>query len=178
MNGSARVGFRRGAAGMLIVAVTLALTCCPFTSDLPLSSPADAALDNALLGKWRARDPDTEQWTTMRFLAFNDREYVAWTTEPDGKTEVYRAFVTVIDGERFLNSRELGTADSRSWSYVNYRVARDTLSLRFVDDEIFSSRTFASSESLREFVRAHLHDPRLYSSDKGAAVMEWQRASN
>ncbi len=168
----------KGAAWLLLVVAILALAACPFSSDLPLSSPADATMDNALLGRWRAQDPDTGQWTTMTFVSFNDREYVAWMAEPDGKIEMFRAFVTVIDGERFLNARELDSPDNRSWSYVNYRLAGDTMSLRFVDDEIFSSHTFSSSDALRELVREHLHDPRLYSSDRGTSVMEWQRASN
>ena len=128
------------------------------------------------------QDPESGQWVTIEFLRFNEKEYVAWSREPDGEAEkivAYRAFITEIEGERFLNAQELDAEPGRAWSFANYRISGDTLSLRFVDDALFSSRTFESSDSLREFVRKNLHDPRLYTADEGKeSVMRWQRVSN
>ena len=167
----------RSVVFILVSTLTLSLTACPFSYDLPLSSPAEAVQDVALVGNWKAQDPESGQWVTMEFLRYNEREYVAWTREGgDGTTEIYRVFVTEIDGERFLNAQELGAGNSPTWNYVNYRVSGDTLFIRFVDEAIFSSKSFESSEALREFVRRNLHDPRLYMSDDGKeSVMTWQR---
>jgi hypothetical protein len=172
----------RIAALSLVVLISSGLAACPFSYDLPLSAPADAIVDNALVGSWKMQDPESGQLVTIEFLRFNEKEYVAWSREPDGAAEkvvVYRVFVTDIEGERFLNSKELGAKTGRSWSFANYRINGDTLSLRFVDDAIFASQTFDSSDALREFVRRNLHDPRLYATDEGKeSVMRWQRVSD
>lgn len=172
----------RAAAAALLAALSCCLAACPFSYDLPLGAPADTIRDNALAGSWKMQDPESGQWVTIEFLRFNEKEYVAWSREPDGEAEkivAYRAFITEIEGERFLNAQELDAEPGRAWSFANYRISGDTLSLRFVDDALFSSRTFESSDSLREFVRKNLHDPRLYTADEGKeSVMRWQRVSN
>ena len=81
--------------------------------------------------------------------------------------EAYRAFITVIDGEKFLNMQELGAQTSRDWSYAYYRIEGTALSLRFVDDSLFGSRTFDSSDALREFIRKNLRSPGLYVTNDG-----------
>lgn len=167
---------------ILMVVVTLTLAGCPFSSDLPLSSPADALPDDALTGRWKTQDKETRQWVTVEFLQYSEKEYVAWSRDPgeaSGKIEAYRVFVTNIERERFLNIQELGPGTSRVWSFANYHITGDALSLRFVDDALFSTQTFSSSDALREFVRKNLRDPRLYASDDGKeSVMNWQRVTN
>jgi hypothetical protein len=179
---SKRTRWARRAAFALIMAVSAGLAACPFSYDLPLSSPSDAVLDSGLPGTWKMQDPDSGQWLTIQLLRYNDREYVAWTQEPqDSGTKIvlYRVLVTLIDGERFLNVQELGSGGSHAWSYANYRVSSDTLSLRFVDDAIFSSRTFGSSDALRDFISRNLRNPRLYMNDAGAdSEMTWQRVTD
>jgi len=141
---SARGAFLRRTAPRIAALVLVALisfgpAACPFSYDLPLSTPADAIVDNALAGSWKMQDPESGQLVTIEFLRFNEKEYVAWSREPDGAAEkiaIYRVFVTGIEGERFLNSKELGAKKSRFWSFANYRINGDTLSLRFVDDAI------------------------------------------
>ena len=166
----------------LITAVSALLAACPFSYDLPLSSPADAVLDNGVSGRWKMKDPDSGHWVTIELLRYNDKEYVAWSQEPQetaSKVVMYRVLATVIGDERFLSVQELGTGGSRAWSYANYRVSGNTLSLRFVDEALFSSQAFDSSDALREFFRRNLHNPRLYMGDEGAeSVMSWQRVSD
>jgi len=172
----------RPAALIIVLAGVLSLSACPFSSDLPLGLPADASLDGALTGTWQAQDPESQQWVSITFVPFNEREYVALTHDPGEKEEkekLWRVFVTLIDEERFLNIEELDGGNDAAWSFANYRVSGDTLSIRLLDDALFSSQTFRSSDALRDYVRAHLHDPRLYMSDDGKeSVMSWRRAAS
>ena len=88
-------------------------------------------------------------------------EYLLLAESPDEEEpESVRAFVSTVDGEKFLNIRD------EEWILVNYRVSGDLLQLRLVDDQLFESRTFASPEDLRAFVRQNLADPRLYGGQK------------
>lgn len=181
MKGSMKI--RRSCARLMLLAAApalLFLLACPFSSSKPLSDPAQAVLDGALVGDWTAVDPESKESVTVTFLPFNGQELVAFsrsTEDAHGKVDLYRVFVTVIDGERFLNVRELGARGDEEWSFANYRVVGASLSLRFIDDGLFGSQTFDTSDALREFVRGHLSAPGLYASDGASqTVMSFTRA--
>ena len=150
--------------------IVLLLFACPFSSEWTLGDPARAPMDGALTGDWSAVDPESKQLVTITFLPFNAHELVIFSRDAEdahGKVEAYRAFITVIDGVNFLNMQELGTPASREWMYASYSIEGTALSLRFLDDSLFESRTFDSAEALREFVRKNLHSPGLYVTDNG-----------
>ncbi len=160
--------------------LALLLAACPYSSEWTLGDPAKAPMDSALVGEWNARDPESKQVVTITFLPYNTHELVAFSRDaddPHGKVDSYRAFVTVIDGVSFLNMQELGAQAAREWSYASYRIEGKTLSLRFVDDGLFGSRTFDSSEAFREFIRKNLKSPGLYVSDSGQdTLMKFTKA--
>lgn len=162
------------------VPILLLLAACPFSSPWTLGDPAKAPLDSALIGDWSARDPESKQLVTITFLPYNAHELVAFSRDaedPHGKVEAYRAFITVIDGVSFLNMQELGIHASRDWSYASYRIEGTALSLRFIDDSLFASRTFDSSDALREFISRNLRTPGLYVNDNGQdTLMKFTRA--
>ena len=139
---------------------------CPYGSEYPLGSPADAVADSALLGTWMTPQASDEDFT-LTIRGSGAGEYLLLAESPDEKEpESFRAFVSTVDGEKFLNIRD------EEWILVNYRVSGDLLQLRLVDDELFESRTFASPEDLRAFVRQNLADPRLYGGQKEG---DWDR---
>ncbi len=116
------------------------------------------------------QDPETGKQGTVTFLPFNDTEYVVFGRDPEdsGKDPGrMRAFVTFIDGGRFLNLQVLEEDGTRAWRYANYSIAGDTMTVRLIDNELFSSRTFTSSDELRRSVQENLHDPRLYGREDG-----------
>lgn len=160
--------------------IVLLLAACPYSSPWTLGDPEKAPLDNALIGSWNARDPDSNKLVTITFLPYNAHELVVFSRDAEsasGKVEAYRAFVTVIDGVSFLNMQELGEQPARDWSYASYHIDGTALSLRFVDDGLFGSRTFDSSGALREFIRKNLPSPALYVNENGKdAPMKLTRA--
>lgn len=181
MRGSMKVSRSRASLALLAaVPALLFLFACPLSSTKPLSDPAQAVLDGSLVGDWKAVDPESKESVTVTFLPFNGQELVAFsrsTEDANGKVDLYRVFVTVIDGERFLNVQELGTQPDGEWSFANYRVVGASLSLRFIDDGLFGSPAPQTSDALREFVRGHLRAPGLYVSDGGSqTVMSFTRA--
>jgi hypothetical protein len=171
---------------LLPALAVLALAGCPYSSDNPLSDPAAASPDAQLIGTWKTQDPDTKEWVTLSFFPYGEHEMVAFTPGAAGdQPEAYRLFVTIIDGERFLNVRQLeqkgdaaAGADSGAWMFVNYRVtAEKRMILRVVDDELFPKEGLATAEELRAFLRGRLADPRLYmSGDGGTSEMTWERS--
>ena len=150
------------------------LTACPFWSELPLSDPSAAHIDPELAGSWIPISEDSEGTFSVTFLPFDDREFAVIAKDGDtGEVDAYRAFATSIEGDRFLNLKELDEAvDKNDWNFALYVIEGDTLRLRIIDDALFKlkdmidpktgSARFSSSAELNEFVRLHLRDPVLY----------------
>ncbi len=170
----------RGAALAAAAAAVLLLAGCPYGADQPLSDPALAVLDRTLSGTWQSRDPDTREIVTVTFAPFNEHEMVGFARENDTDKPVsaFRLFATAVGQEKFLNVRELGGDEGAQWYFARYRIAGDTLSLRLVDDSLFGSKSFATGEALRGFVRDNLADPRLYGNpDDQSPDMVFTRVS-
>jgi hypothetical protein len=165
MGGTRRSGARRRFRRAFPLLAVLLLCGCPYASDEPLSDPSSAAIDPSLLGTWRTRDSESEEWQSLVFLRFNDHEMVSFALgdSPDD-VSLCRLFLTVIGGERFLNIREL-ESDDAPWYFARCTMEGDRCVLRFVDDGLFGSRAFGSAEDRREFVRTRLADPLLYAAE-------------
>jgi len=153
----------------LLLAALLLLAGCPYGSEFPLGSPEEAILDEALLGTWEAVDGQDEE-PPLTIRSAGDRLLLITSEDSaEEEAEPIPAFVSELEGERFLNIR-----DARQYFYARYKVQGDRLLLRIVDEELFEGKTFSSTEELRAFVRANLTDPRLYA---GEDCQELERVS-
>jgi hypothetical protein len=177
MRGSLVVRALRLARWAAPLLAALALSACPYSSEQPLSDPASAVIDQALLGSWKWQDPESHEWVTLSFFAFNDHEMVAVTPgNTPGTSDAYRVFVTTIDTEDFLNVQELGGKETGAWNVAHYRIDGDHLDMRLLDDELFGKTTYDTPQDFQAFVRRNLADPRLYGSSED--TMSWQRAGS
>jgi hypothetical protein len=141
-------------------AAALLAAACPFSSEHPLGNPAEAIADDSLIGTWKTTQ-GSEEHLTITIRSSGERELLIEAEDPEEEPETLQAFVTELDGERFLNVRD------EQWFLVNYRIEGGRLMLRIVDDELFESSSFASPEELRDFMRQNLADPRLYGAANG-----------
>ena len=159
------VGGRAGLKLLFPVLAVLAAAGCPLGSDYPLSDPAVAPLDEALVGSWHVRNSETGEMRRLTFFPFNEHELVGFAMgDEKGSLYAYRVFVTPVGDERFLNVQELGGDSPQRWLLVRYKAEAKRLTLSVVDDGLFIGRTFSSPEELRGFVRTNLADPRLYTA--------------
>jgi hypothetical protein len=137
---------------------------CPYESKVPLSKSSKAEIDQALLGAWK-NTAEGEPFT-MIIEQFNEHEFLLLGME-DGKIDrdVMRAFITVIKGERFLNLQKIKELpDKRGWYLVHYALSGDTLTMRIVDDKLFT-KPFTASRTLYSFVKKNLRNKDLYGDD-------------
>ncbi len=145
-----------------VCAAALLAIACPFGSEHPLGSPAEAITDDSLVGTWKTPQGSEEQ-LAISISSSEERELIIAAEDPQ-ETKTLRAFVIELEGERFLNVRD------EQWFLVNYRVEGGRLLLRVVDDELFESKSFTSPEELRAFVSQNLANPHLYG---GESEPEW-----
>jgi hypothetical protein len=151
------------------VAAALLLAGCPYGSEFPLGSTAEAVLDVGLLGTWKA-PPDSEESFTITIRAPEGALLTVEAESPEERPAVYPAFVSAIGAERFLNLRD--TAETGLWYFANYRLDGRRLQLRLVVEELFESQRLPDAGQLRAFLQRHLDDPRLYGGP-GEAEWDW-----
>jgi len=165
----------RLASGVVLVALLFWVLGCPYESEVPLTPVEAARIDASLIGKWqfgRCVQADPKGSGSITFFPFNEREFLAVLQE-EGKSEdeLYRAFVSVVEGERFLNVRQIRPMAEKSlWYFVNYAVGNGELKIRIVEEKPFQEKK-GPSETPYEFLRKHLRDKDLYD-EGGAQVLK------
>jgi hypothetical protein len=153
----------------LAVAAALLLAGCPYGSEFPLGSTAEAVLDVGLLGTWKP-PPDSEESFTITFHVSEGALLTVEAESPEERPASYPAFVSAIGSERFLSLRD--TAETGLWYFANYRLEGQRLQLRLVAEELFESQSLSDAGELRAFLQRHLDDPRLYGGP-GEAEWDW-----
>ena len=144
---------------------------CPYDSEVPLTRSEDARIDTELVGNWTFRGTTPADAGMITISPFNERELVIilWEEGKNGR-DYYRAFVSIIDGVKFLNLQTIKpTVDKKSWTLVNYSISKSELMIRIVEDKLIKEK-FSSSMALRDFVKGHLKDRDLYGEDGGKAL--------
>ncbi|RLB05369.1 MAG: hypothetical protein DRG50_07340 [Deltaproteobacteria bacterium] len=170
---------RKRSIGLVLLVLILPLLCgCPYSSDVPMSKSSKAKIDKELLGEWKFADEKEQGSGTISIRQFNDHELVIYLLVEQSKGgeieyEIYRAFVTVIENENFLNFQKIeASPQSRSWTIINYIISGDTLKYRLVGDKLFNKlkKPITSSRALYRFVKRNLHNKDLY--DGGFQVLK------
>jgi hypothetical protein len=167
-----RTGYRRRrqivTAGCCLLLVLLA--GCPYQSPNPLGSPAGAKIDEKLLGKWALGDEADKEAGTVTISRFNDSELLI-VLEEKGKPQerqMMRAFVTQIDGAKFLNLQEMkGSYETRKWIFVKYAAGDCSLTYRPVNDSVVPKGKdgLLSSEQLSALLRKNQGDGHIYDEE-------------
>lgn len=150
----------------VILAVSIFLCGCPLESDFPLSIPETAQLDRALVGTWKFIDPEKEAVATIAIWPFNDHEFIIISPEENKKISAYRAFVTCLNGEKFLNVQEIDRSEyKRKWLFVNYSLTGNRLTLRILEDTLMKNEKIDTPQALSGFIEKKLKDGNLYGKD-------------
>jgi hypothetical protein len=109
----------------------------------PLDPAPELEIDRRLVGTWRcvsgdadARGSATASVATDRE---NEREFLIRWEESEGGAESFRAFVSAVQGSKFLNVRSADDeVHSAEWAFLRYSfLRRNVLYLELVPDAIF-----------------------------------------
>jgi len=115
----------------------LLLTSCVTTSEYPLSSPGTAQPDLKLVGTWHEKGDNDE---TYEFTVKDAHWMHIENRKEDKPPESYDMFVTVIDGNRFLNVRHVGNDEQghpfkKEFFILRYEVTDHVLSTWMLDQD-------------------------------------------
>jgi hypothetical protein len=156
---------------IVLATVVSLLYGCPYDSEVPLGQIQSAQIDKTLVGNWLFKSNDQKESGVVTISPFNEKELLIVVRE-EGKSphDFYRAFVSIVDGEKFLSIQEVRPKnEKRSWVFVNYSMANGELNFRIVEDKLFREK-FASSSALQDFIRANIKNRDLYAGDGGPVL--------
>jgi hypothetical protein len=156
---------------VFLSAVVSLLYGCPYDSAVPLNRSEIAQIDKGLIGNWLYKSNDQKESGIITIFPFNESELLIVMRE-EGKRahDFYRAFVSIVDGEKFLNVQEIKpTNEKRSWIFVNYSIFNGELTIRIVEDKLFKDE-IASSSALNDFIKENITNRDLYGSDGGTVM--------
>lgn len=158
-------------SGMVLV-LCIFLCGCPYESEFPLAAPETSLIDRDLIGNWQFSESKGKEKETFTIYSFNDHEFIFISVEEDKKIVAYRAYSTPIEGEKFLNVREIDQApDRKPWHIVRYSVNKNQLVLQIVEDTLMKNEKIQTSQDLSECIRKHLKNKKLYS-EGGEMIFE------
>jgi hypothetical protein len=158
--------------------ILLSLYGCPNDQEVPLTRNEEARIDMELVGDWLYRSANPNESGTITISPFNEHEFlIVIRDEGKDSRDYFRAFSSIIDGDKFLNVQEIRpSSERRSWTFVNYSVSQGKLTYRIVGDKLFKEK-FTSSAALSSFIKAHLKDKELYNEDGGNVLTFVKEAS-
>ena len=141
--------------------LTMLLTACPYTTELPIDEPS-VKVDDKILGKWEAKSSDYT-YTVTKKDEFN------YKFEKKGKnsTDVsnYTGFLSVIDGVRFMNIYEDASSTK---TYYLYKIEQSTsgakITLLPVTENIYEK--FATSAELKAYIKKYMALSFFYEKDQ------------
>jgi len=160
---------------IFLATIVLLLPGCPYYSEVPISRSEVAHIDKGLVRNWLYKNTDQKESGIVTISPFNASELLIIILDK-GKCahDFYRAFVSVVDGVKFLNVQEIKPSnEKRSWVLVNYWISSGELTIRIVEDKLFKDK-IASSSALMDFLTSNVKNRDLYGSD-GVKVLKFVR---
>ncbi|MDQ7786295.1 MAG: hypothetical protein RDU01_01685 [Thermodesulfovibrionales bacterium] len=150
----------------MILAISIFLCGCPLESEFPLSIPETAQIDRELIGNWKFINPEKEEVATIAISPFNEHELILISLEVNKNISAYRAFVTCLNGEKFLNVKEIDQSeDERHWLFLNYSIRGNRLTLRILEDTLLKNEKIDTPQALSRLIEKNLEGKGLYGRD-------------
>ena len=140
--------------------LTLLLTACPYTTELPIDNPT-VKIDDKLLGKWEAKNSDYN-YTVSKKDDFNYKFEKKGKTSTDVTT--YTGFLSVIDGVRFMNIYEDAASTK---TYYLYKVEQTTSGAKVTLSPVTENidEKFATSAELKAYIKKYMALSFFYEKD-------------
>lgn len=150
----------------LIAVFSFALMACPYETEVPIDQPSVKFPSN-LLGKWEPKSSNEEVLTIAK-----KTEYVVTISkskkkpEADDKPEQYEAYISEIDGVKFLNITEKNEYSSGSKFYL-YKMEVSASSSRLTLSPVTENidEKFSTSAELKAFIQKNMQHSFFYEKE-------------
>jgi hypothetical protein len=128
---------------------------CPYHSTVPIDTPS-VSIDTKLLGKWQKRTSDDDTYVITKK---DDNNYQILDKEKSpaegSKPKKYDAFLSVINGTKFLNLYD-ESDDTKTYYFYKLDMNDETGGFSLSPVTEYITETFGTSDSLKTFVKANM----------------------
>jgi len=151
---------------VMLAAIVLLITACPYTSSVPIDNPS-VKVNNNLLGKWvKTSDQTNEHPTYFVITNIGDLKYNIVKNEYNSydsaySQTVYVSHISKINQIDFMNMQQDGKGD-----YYLYKIVLGSgeFALFEITDNI--DEKFNTSEELKAFITKNMNLSFFYNKDE------------
>ena len=142
----------------MIIPVVLCITGCPVGVAPPLGKPGSEKIDKELIGIWSQPNPDLE--VIKMEISKIDEYSLKVTILERGESfmeenDIFKAWMTIIDGKKFLYLQEDGNAIGNYYTYC-FDIKGKTLKTYDVTLKVGGVDAVTSTEAYRKEISASL----------------------
>lgn len=139
----------------VLICIGFVFMACPYHSTVPIDAPG-VNIDTKLLGKWQKRTSDDDTYIITKKDNFNYEILDKEKSPAEGsKPKKYDAFLSVVNGTKFLNLYDEGD-DTKTYYFYKIEFSDETEGFSLAPVTEYITETFGTSDSLKTFVKANM----------------------
>jgi len=124
---------------------------CPYETEVAIDATPSVKIDTRLLGTWQAKNSTDGKFIVTKW---SDNEYKIEETKKEGKSTIYKAFLSDVKGTVFMNAKE---EDGMSGNYYLYKVVMNgSESVKLVSVTENITEKFATSAELKNYIEKYM----------------------
>ncbi len=149
----------------MLVGIGLMFMGCPYNSSVTIDTPTSVKIETKLLGKWQKRTSDDETYIVTKKDDYTYSILEKDKTPAEGsEPKKYCAFLSEVNGTKFLNLYESKDEDSKTYYFYKLIISDETEGFTLFPVTEYITETFESSNELKKFVQANMGLSFFYGS--------------
>jgi hypothetical protein len=145
-------------AFILLCCCSLLFMGCPYNSETPIDTTPSVKIDAKLLGKWQQRSSEDITYVVTKNDEFTYSILEKHKAPKDGSKpeddKTYNAFLSDVDGVKFLNLFEPGQ-DTKSYYFYKLEFSEETEGFTLFPVTEYITEKFTSSAEIKKFFSAN-----------------------
>ncbi len=149
----------------LLIGIGFMFMGCPYNSSVSIDNTNAVKIDSKLLGKWQKRTSDDETYIVTQKDDYTYDILEKDKTPSEGsEPKKYSAFLSNVNGTKFLNLYEKKDEDSKTYYFYKLEISDETEAFTLFPVTEYITETFTASSDLKKFVQANMGLSFFYGS--------------
>jgi hypothetical protein len=147
-----------------LFAIAVFIGGCPYASEVAIDNPS-VKVNPSLLGSWEKKSSEKYIYTVSKTDDFNYK--ITRTDSAAQSPSIYKAYMSDVDGDKFLNLQETGSYSEKATYYL-YKVELNSSSTRVTLKPLTENirEKFSTSDELKSFIRKNKNLSFFYGKDE------------
>lgn len=152
-----------------VICLSFVLTGCPYDSEVPVDAPTAVKYPAAILGNWEPKSSSDDFYKIKRkddyVIAIIKTKREA---KPDDTPEEYFAFMSDVDGVKFLNLYDKNDEENGTKKFYLYKIEISTSGARITLSPLTENidEKFQTSAELKAFIKENMKHSFFYDKEE------------